>query len=127
MATASQSPTHEPSPRRTAVKAPSQSGEYLTLAATSHRKLDGCTCCTRGHSMLSHAVVLATRLALESGNQLSAKAVMRLRKTLDSLAALGVREVAVVDGRHAAELSERLSLHELPTLNVRVLSNLSWK
>lgn len=77
--------------------------------------------------MVSHAVVLATRLALESGNRLSANAVTNVRKTLEALAAVGVREVAVVDGIHAEALRDRLQLHTLPALNVRVLANLSWK
>jgi len=77
--------------------------------------------------MVSHAVVLANRLALESGNQLSAGAVARIRKTLEGLVELGVTEVAVVDGRHADELRMRLALHELPSLRVAVLANLSWK
>lgn len=77
--------------------------------------------------MPSHAVVLATRLALESGNTLSPGAVQRVRRSLEGLANLGVREVAVVDGRHAEALRERLELHTLPQLNVRVLANLSWK
>ena len=77
--------------------------------------------------MPSHAVVLATRLALESGNTLSDAAVACVRRSLESLAALGVREVAVVDGRHVEVLRERLELHTLPQLNVRVLPNLSWK
>lgn len=77
--------------------------------------------------MVSHAVVLANRLALESGNQLSAGAVARIRKTLEGLVELGVTDVAVVDGRHADELRMRLALHELPSLDVAVLANLSWK
>lgn len=77
--------------------------------------------------MVSHAVVLANRLALESGNQLSAGAVARIRKTLEGLVELGVSDVAVVDGRHADELRMRLALHELPSLRVSVLANLSWK
>jgi 2-aminoethylphosphonate-pyruvate transaminase len=77
--------------------------------------------------MVSHAVVLATRLALESGNQLSSRAVKRVRQSLEALAQIGVREVAVVDGRHADALRERLALHELPQLTVSVLANLSWK
>lgn len=77
--------------------------------------------------MPSHAVVLATRLALESGNTLSDGAVARVRRTLESLATLGIRHVAVVDGRHAEPLRERLALHTLPQLDVRVLANLSWK
>jgi 2-aminoethylphosphonate-pyruvate transaminase len=75
----------------------------------------------------SHAIVLANRLALESGNRLSASAIARIRKTLEGLAAVGVREVAVVDGRHADALREGLALHELPSLQVTVLANLSWK
>lgn len=77
--------------------------------------------------MVSHAVVLATRLALESGNQLSSRAVKRVRQSLEALAQVGVREVAVVDGRHADALRDRLALHELPQLTVSVLANLSWK
>lgn len=77
--------------------------------------------------MPSHAIVLATRLALESGNTLSDGAVARIRRSLEDLAALGVHEIAVVDGRHAEPLRERLELHTLPQLNVRVLANLSWK
>lgn len=77
--------------------------------------------------MPSHAVVLATRLALESGNTLSENAVARVRHTLEGLAALGIREVAVVDGRQSEALRDRLELHTLPQLDVRVLPNLSWK
>ncbi len=77
--------------------------------------------------MVSHAVVLATRLPLESGNQLSARGVNNIRKTLEDLVILGVREVAVVDGRHADQLRDRLELHTLPELEVSVLANLSWK
>jgi len=74
-----------------------------------------------------HAIVLANRLALESGNRLSAGAISRIRKSLETLAAVGVREVVVVDGRHAEALREGLALHELPELRVQVLANLSWK
>ncbi|MBP6836432.1 MAG: aminotransferase class V-fold PLP-dependent enzyme [Kofleriaceae bacterium] len=76
---------------------------------------------------VTHAVVLANRLALETGNRLSARSVAQVRETLEGLAAIGVREVAVVDGRHAEQLRDRLALHELPELRVRVLANLSWK
>ena len=78
-------------------------------------------------SPTSHAIVLANRLALESGNRLSASSIVRVRKTLEGLVAVGVREVAVVDGRHAEALREGLALHELPELRVSVLANLSWK
>lgn len=77
--------------------------------------------------MVSHAIVLATRLALESRNRLSDAAVTSVRATLEALASTGVREVAVVDGIHAEALRDRLQLHTLPALNVRVLANLSWK
>ncbi len=77
--------------------------------------------------MVSHAVVLANRLALETGNVLSGKAVARVRQSLENLVELGIAHVAVVDGRHAEELRDRLKLHELPQLEVRVLANLSWK
>src|SRR5690349_5577554 len=78
-------------------------------------------------AMPSHAIVLATRLALESGATLSQSAVEQIRRSLEGLATLGIREVAVVDGRHVESLRERLELHTLPQLNVRVLANLSWK
>ncbi len=77
--------------------------------------------------MVTHAVVLATRLVLESGNRLSSAAVMSVRQSLEALAAVGVREVAIVDGAHAEALRDRLQLHTLPSLNVRVLANLNWK
>src|SRR5687767_1209938 len=77
--------------------------------------------------MVSHAIVLATRLALESGNRLSSAAVMAVRQSLEALASVRVREVAVGDGQHAEPLRDRLPLHTLPALNVRVLANLSWK
>ncbi|MBA3464385.1 MAG: hypothetical protein H0T46_30820, partial [Deltaproteobacteria bacterium] len=76
---------------------------------------------------MTHAVVLANRLVLETGSELSAKAIARIRETLDGLAKMGIREVAVVDGRHADALRDQLRLHELPELRVRVLSNTSWK
>ncbi|MDQ3334627.1 MAG: alanine--glyoxylate aminotransferase family protein [Myxococcota bacterium] len=52
---------------------------------------------------------------------------MGVRQSLEALASVGVREVAVVDGIHAEALRDRLQLHTLPALNVRVLANLSWK
>ncbi|MGE0550690.1 MAG: aminotransferase class V-fold PLP-dependent enzyme [Kofleriaceae bacterium] len=73
------------------------------------------------------AVILATRLVLESGNRLSETTVASIRRSLESLAALGVRNVTVVDGRQSEELRERLRLADLPTLSVRVLANTSWK
>ena len=53
--------------------------------------------------------------------------VAAVRQTLETLAALGVREIAVVDGRRPEELRDRLALHELPSLDVTVLGNTSWK
>ncbi len=76
---------------------------------------------------VSHAIVIATRFALEAGNTLSQSAVASIRVTLERLAAVGVRKVAVVDGRHAVALRDQLALHELPELQVEVLANLSWK
>jgi 2-aminoethylphosphonate-pyruvate transaminase len=76
---------------------------------------------------VTHAVVLANRLVLESGNKLRTETVMRIHQTLAGLAAIGVREAVVVDGRHAESLRDRLNLHEFPTMSVRVLANTSWK
>ena len=76
---------------------------------------------------VTHAVVIATRPAFEAGQELSAALVAGIRSSLEALAKLGVREVAVVDGRHAVELRERLALHELPQLTVEVIANLSWR
>ena len=76
---------------------------------------------------VTHAVVIATRPAFEAGHELSPALVAAVRKSLETLAALGVREVAVVDGRHAELLRERLGLHELPQLRVEVLANTSWR
>ncbi|MGE0868621.1 MAG: alanine--glyoxylate aminotransferase family protein [Kofleriaceae bacterium] len=73
------------------------------------------------------AVILATRLVLESGNRLSDSTVASIRRSLESLAILGVHNVTVVDGRQSEELRVRLRLAELPTLSVRVLANTSWK
>src|SRR6185503_5227977 len=76
---------------------------------------------------VTHAVVIATRPAFEAGQELSAALVAGIRQSLETLAKLGVRDVAVVDGRHAVELRERLALHELPQLTVEVIANLSWR
>ncbi len=91
------------------------------------KSLGHAPCLCDGTMTTSHAIVLANRLVLESGNRLSEGAVNRIRKTLETLAAVGIREVAVVDGRHADLLREGLRLHELPSLRVSVLANLSWK
>ncbi|HUS28706.1 MAG TPA: aminotransferase class V-fold PLP-dependent enzyme [Kofleriaceae bacterium] len=76
---------------------------------------------------MSRAVVLATRPAFESGSELSAGFVLSVRQTLERLSALGVRDIAVVDGRDAEQLRERLALHELPQISVTVIANQSWR
>jgi 2-aminoethylphosphonate-pyruvate transaminase len=76
---------------------------------------------------VSHAVVIATRPAFEAGHELSASIVSTVRQTLETLAALGVREVAVVDGRYPDELRDLLGLADFPELDVTVLGNTSWK
>ncbi|RMH45213.1 MAG: aminotransferase class V-fold PLP-dependent enzyme [Deltaproteobacteria bacterium] len=75
----------------------------------------------------SRAVVLANHLVLQSGGRLSSASVALIRRTLAGLARAGVRDVAVVDGHHAAELRAALGLHELPALRVTVLENRSWR
>jgi 2-aminoethylphosphonate-pyruvate transaminase len=77
-------------------------------------------------ALVSHAVVLANRLALESGNRLSTMTVAAIRRTIEELVTLGVHEIAVVDGRQSEELRDRLKLHTVAA-NVRVLANTSWK
>jgi len=73
------------------------------------------------------AIIIATRSALEAGSALSATAVGAIRQTLESFRKLGIRQVAIVDGRDAEQLRDRLALHELPELDVRVIANHSWK
>jgi 2-aminoethylphosphonate-pyruvate transaminase len=76
---------------------------------------------------VTHAVVIAARPAFEAGHELSASLVAAVRQSLETLAAVGVREVAVVDGRRADELRDGLALHELPQLAVDVVANVSWR
>jgi 2-aminoethylphosphonate-pyruvate transaminase len=76
---------------------------------------------------VTHAVVIATRPAFEAGPEPFAALVAATRQTLETLAALGVHDVAVVDGRNADLLRERLGLHELPQLRVEVIANTSWR
>jgi 2-aminoethylphosphonate-pyruvate transaminase len=76
---------------------------------------------------VTHAVVIATRPAFEAGPEPFAALVAAVRQTLETLAALGVHDVAVVDGRNADLLRERLGLHELPQLRVEVIANTSWR
>jgi len=76
--------------------------------------------------MVQRAIVLAHRLAVEGGS-VSPAAVALLRRTLNSLEQIGVRDVYVVDGDQADLLRDRLALHELPSLNVKILFNRSWR
>lgn len=76
--------------------------------------------------MCKRAIVLAHRLVLEGGSQLSAGQVERIRRTVETLAGVGVREVCLVDGEHAEELRERLVASGLD-LAIEVIANRSWK
>ncbi|HEU4615269.1 MAG TPA: alanine--glyoxylate aminotransferase family protein, partial [Kofleriaceae bacterium] len=71
--------------------------------------------------------MIATRPAFEAGPEPFAALVAAVRQSLETLAALGVHDVAVVDGRNADRLRERLALHELPQLRVEVIANTSWR
>jgi len=77
--------------------------------------------------MVQRAVVLAHRLAFHGGGSVAPAAVALVRRTLQSLAQIGVRHVCVVDGEHADLLRDRLALHELPSLQVEVRANRSWR
>ncbi len=76
--------------------------------------------------MVQRAIVLAHRLVFEGGS-VSPASVALVRRTLSSLAQIGVRDVVVVDSDQADLLRDRLALHELPALNVKVLYNRSWR
>ncbi|HWM87897.1 MAG TPA: hypothetical protein VNO33_18715, partial [Kofleriaceae bacterium] len=81
--------------------------------------------------MVNRAVVLATRLVLEGGSELSSALVALLRRTLSSLAQIGVTDVCVVDGEHADVLQEKLvgagRKFENTEMRVQVLANRSWR
>src|SRR6266545_4847461 len=81
--------------------------------------------------MVTRAVVLAHRLVLEGGSELSSARVALLRRTLSSLAQIGVTECCVVDGEHADVLQERLvgagTRFEGSDMRVQVLANRSWR
>ncbi len=81
--------------------------------------------------MVTRAVVLAHRLVLEGGSELSAARIALLRRTLSSLAQIGVTDVRVVDGEHADVLQERLvgggRKFEGTDMRVQVLANRSWR
>jgi 2-aminoethylphosphonate-pyruvate transaminase len=81
--------------------------------------------------MVTRAVVLAHRLVLEGGSELCSARVALLRRTLSSLAQIGVTDVCVVDGEHADVLQERLvgggRRFENTEMRVQVLANRSWR
>jgi 2-aminoethylphosphonate-pyruvate transaminase len=81
--------------------------------------------------MVNRAIVLANRLVLEGGHELSPARVALLRRTLASLAQIGVTDVCVVDGEHADVLQERLlgggRRFEGSEMRVQILANRSWR
>lgn len=77
--------------------------------------------------MVNRAVVLAHRLVLEGGSELSSANVALVRRTLSSLAQIGVSEVCVVDGEHAEELGVQLRSADLGAMKLEVLANRSWR
>jgi 2-aminoethylphosphonate-pyruvate transaminase len=76
--------------------------------------------------MLTRAIVLANRLALDGGTELSPAAVAVLRRTLTSLSQIGITEACVVDGDHAVEIGERLGAR-IGGMQITVLANRSWR
>ncbi|MEZ4363390.1 MAG: aminotransferase class V-fold PLP-dependent enzyme [Kofleriaceae bacterium] len=74
--------------------------------------------------MIQHAIVVANRLVFEGGGSPS---LGLLTRTLISLAKIGVTDVCVVDGEHAAELRNFLSIAELSGMRIEVLANRSWR
>lgn len=77
--------------------------------------------------MVNRAVVLAHRLVLEGGSELSSANVALVRRTLASLAQIGVKDVCVVDGEHADELDAQLRTADLGGMRLEVLANRSWR
>lgn len=81
--------------------------------------------------MVNRAIVLANRLVLEGGHELSSARVALLRRTLASLAQIGVTDVCVVDGEHADVLQERLlgggRRFEGSEMRVQIMANRSWR
>ncbi len=74
--------------------------------------------------MIHHAIVVANRFVFEGGSSASLGLLIR---TLSSLAQIGVTDVCVVDGEHAAEIRNRVRLPELGTMRIQVLANRSWR
>ena len=77
--------------------------------------------------MVNRAVVLAHRLVLEGGSELSSANVALIRRTLAALAQIGIKDVCVVDGEHADELGDQLRTAELGAMKLEVLANRSWR
>ncbi len=77
--------------------------------------------------MIKRAVILAHRFVFEGGSVVSPAAVAMIRRSLQSLTRLGIREICVVDGDQADLLKERLALHDLIGVKVQVLANRSWR
>ena len=76
--------------------------------------------------MPNRAVILAHQFVLRSGADFNPASVDLIRETLESLVALGVRDLCVIDGERAHELAMRLELSTLDA-NVDVRSNPSWR
>lgn len=74
--------------------------------------------------MIKHAIVVANRFVFDRGSSAS---LGLLTRTLTSLAQIGVTDVCVVDGEHAAEIRNRLHLPELGAMRIQVLANRSWR
>ncbi len=74
--------------------------------------------------MINHAIVVANRLVFEGEASAS---IGLLTRTITSLAKIGVTEVCVVDGEHAAEIRNCLRIPELAGLRIQVLANKSWR
>jgi 2-aminoethylphosphonate-pyruvate transaminase len=83
--------------------------------------------------MVTRAVVLANRVVLEGGSELSPARVALLRRTLSSLAQIGVTDVCVVDGEHADVLQDQLagagrkSDRAGEGMRIQVRANRSWR
>ncbi|MBT8496317.1 MAG: aminotransferase class V-fold PLP-dependent enzyme, partial [Deltaproteobacteria bacterium] len=76
--------------------------------------------------MVRRCTILAHRLALAGGSVLSPRSLNALRKTLSTLAELGIEEACVVDGEQAEALAAELRADRL-SLRVEVVANRSWR
>ena len=77
--------------------------------------------------LVSHAVILAHRLDFDEGTAISPVAIAMIRSQLATLAEVGVRRVAIVDGEHAQALEERIGLEEFQSLSISIVANRSWR